>query len=59
MPRMALGQTKKTFHASFESDLATVLEVEAEGRMFCGYTKDHKEGAATFFKKREPVFTGS
>ncbi len=59
MPTLALGQTKKTFHASFESDLATVLEAEAEGQMFCGYTKDHKEGVAAFFEKREPTFSGS
>ena len=59
MPTRALGQMKRILYASFESDLATALEAEAEGQTLCGYTKDHKEGVAAFFEKREPAFTGS
>ncbi len=58
MPTAALARTRQALHASFESDLATALEREAEGQTFCGYTADHKEGVAAFFEKREARFTG-
>jgi 2-(1,2-epoxy-1,2-dihydrophenyl)acetyl-CoA isomerase len=58
MPTSALGKTKHSLYASFESDLATALEREAEGQTFCGYTQDHREGVAAFFEKREARFTG-
>jgi 2-(1,2-epoxy-1,2-dihydrophenyl)acetyl-CoA isomerase len=58
LPTAALGRMKSTLHASFEADLETALEREAEGQTFCGYTQDHKEGVAAFFEKREPNFTG-
>ena len=58
MPTAALGKTKRSLHASFESELETALEREAEGQTFCGYTEDHKEGVAAFFERREARFTG-
>jgi 2-(1,2-epoxy-1,2-dihydrophenyl)acetyl-CoA isomerase len=58
MPTQALGRIKHTLYASFEGDLATVLEAEAEGQASCGYTEDHAEGLAAFFEKRAPDFTG-
>ena len=58
MPTAALGRTKRAFYASFEDDLETVLEREAEGQTFCGHTEDHKEGVRAFFEKREARFTG-
>lgn len=58
MPTRALGQIKKSLHSSFESDLETALEREAEGQTFCGYTEDHQEGVAAFFEKREANFSG-
>ena len=58
MPTAALGMTKRALYASFEGDLETVLEREAEGQTFCGYTADHKEGVEAFFEKREARFTG-
>ena len=57
-PTRALGRIKQSLHASFESDLETALEREAEGQTLCGYTQDHREGVAAFFEKREPSFTG-
>ena len=57
-PTAAIGRTRQALHASFEGDLETVLEREAEGQTFCGYTADHKEGVRAFFEKREPRFTG-
>ncbi|HET7479062.1 MAG TPA: enoyl-CoA hydratase-related protein [Rubrobacteraceae bacterium] len=59
MPTRALGRIKQSLYASFESDLETALEAEAQGQTLCGYTNDHKEGVAAFFEKREAKFTGS
>jgi 2-(1,2-epoxy-1,2-dihydrophenyl)acetyl-CoA isomerase len=58
MPTGALGRIKHSLYASFETDLETALESEAEGQTFCGHTQDHKEGVAAFFEKRAPEFTG-
>jgi 2-(1,2-epoxy-1,2-dihydrophenyl)acetyl-CoA isomerase len=58
MPTSALGRLKQSLYASFETDLETALEREAEGQTFCGSTQDHKEGVTAFFEKREPKFTG-
>jgi len=58
MPTRALGEIKRSLYASFEGDLASVLEAEAAGQAACGYTRDHAEGLAAFFEKREPTFTG-
>ena len=58
MPTQALGRTKQVLHASFESDLETALEKEAEGQTFCGRTEDHEEGVTAFFEKREANFSG-
>ncbi|MDQ3862142.1 MAG: enoyl-CoA hydratase-related protein, partial [Actinomycetota bacterium] len=58
MPTGALGRIKHALYASFETDLETALEGEAEGQTFCGYTQDHKEGVTAFFEKREAKFIG-
>lgn len=58
MPTAALGRIKHALYASFEADLETALESEAEGQTFCGYTRDHKEGVTAFFEKREAKFNG-
>ena len=58
MPTLALGRTKRSLYASFEGDLASVLEIEAEGQAFCGSTTDHAEGVAAVFEKRAPNFAG-
>jgi 2-(1,2-epoxy-1,2-dihydrophenyl)acetyl-CoA isomerase len=58
MPTSALGKIKHSLYASFESDLETALEREAEGQTSCGNTRDYREGVAAFFEKREPNFTG-
>jgi len=58
LPTSALAVVKHSLYASFESDLETALEREAEGQTFCGYTQDHREGVAAFFEKREARFTG-
>lgn len=59
MPTAALGRMKASLYTTFEADLDTALEREAEGQTFCGYTQDHKEGIAAFLEKREAQFTGN
>lgn len=59
MPTQALAQIKATLYASFENDLESTLEREAEGQTLCGHTEDHREGVAAFFERREPRFTGA
>lgn len=58
MPTRALWEIKRSLYASFEDDLASALEAEAEGQAACGYTRDHAEGLAAFSEKRAPEFTG-
>jgi 2-(1,2-epoxy-1,2-dihydrophenyl)acetyl-CoA isomerase len=58
MPTSALGRMKRVLYASFETELETALETEAEGQTFCGFTQDHREGVTAFFEKREARFTG-
>lgn len=58
LPTRAIGRMKKTLHGSFEKDLRSALETEAEGQTYLGYTRDHKEGIAAFLEKREAVFRG-
>jgi 2-(1,2-epoxy-1,2-dihydrophenyl)acetyl-CoA isomerase len=57
-PTRALGLTRRMLWQSFESDLATALNREAESQAACGRSSDHKEGVAAFFEKRKPNFTG-
>ena len=59
LPTQALGKIRHSLLMSFDNDLATALEQEAEGQTFCGFTDDHKEGVAAFFEKRAPTFTGN
>jgi 2-(1,2-epoxy-1,2-dihydrophenyl)acetyl-CoA isomerase len=58
MPTKALALIKKTMYKSFENDLATMLEEEAEGQNVMGKTSDHLEGVQAFFQKRKPHFKG-
>ena len=58
MPTRALSETRRALRASFDWDLESALEREAEGQAMLGRTADHEEGIAAFFEKRDPRFTG-
>jgi 2-(1,2-epoxy-1,2-dihydrophenyl)acetyl-CoA isomerase len=58
MPTRALAAIRHSLRESFEGDLGSALEREADGQALLGRTADHEEGVAAFFEKREPRFTG-
>jgi len=55
---IALGLTKRIVNRSFDLDLETALEREAELQTLCMETQDYKDGIAAFKEKRQPVFKG-
>lgn len=57
-PTKAIGLMKKMLNKSFNSDLETMLEMEAYSQEIAGNTKDHKEGVMAFIEKRKPSFKG-
>lgn len=54
----AMAMTKRALNASWDRDLETALEDEANLQDAAGRTKDHAEGLAAFMEKRPPRFTG-
>ena len=58
MPTRALVAIRRALNASFDGDLQSALEREAEGQTSLGYTYDHEEGVSAFFEKRDARFIG-
>ena len=58
-PTKAIGLMKKMLNKSFNSDLDTMLEYEAQCQEIAGSSSDNKEGVAAFNEKRKPAFTGN
>ncbi len=54
----AIALTKQALNASWERDLGTALEAEADLQDTAGRTRDHAEGLAAFMEKRPARFTG-
>jgi 2-(1,2-epoxy-1,2-dihydrophenyl)acetyl-CoA isomerase len=54
----AIAFTKRALNASWDRDLETALEDEADLQDMAGRTKDHAEGLAAFMDRRPPRFTG-
>jgi 2-(1,2-epoxy-1,2-dihydrophenyl)acetyl-CoA isomerase len=57
-PTKAIALMKKMLNKSFQSDLDTMLEYEAQYQEIAGRSEDNKEGVKAFNEKRKPEFTG-
>lgn len=57
-PTRAIGLCKRTLNIGVTADLATVLDVEAEGQGLASQTEDHWEGVQAFLEKRPANFIG-
>lgn len=57
-PLVSYRYMKENVNLAVRQDFRTILDREAFTHIRCGQTDDHKEGAAAFVEKREPVFKG-
>ncbi len=57
-PTRAIGLMKQAMNQSFESDLETQLEREADGQDELGRSYDASEGIGAFLMKQKPNFSG-
>jgi 2-(1,2-epoxy-1,2-dihydrophenyl)acetyl-CoA isomerase len=57
-PTRALGLSKQLLNASFETDLAALLDREAAYQSLATTSSDLVEGMAAFKERRDPRFTG-
>jgi len=57
-PTRSIGLIKKMLYKSHQSDLETMLDLEAYYQEIAGASADYKEGVAAFNEKRKPLFIG-
>ncbi len=57
-PTIAFRYMKENLNRAMAGELEDCLDLEASHHVHCGQTADHREAAAAFVAKREPVFTG-
>ena len=58
-PTRGFALQKQAFAASLSNSLADQVKLEAQLQTLAGRTDDYREGVASFFEKRNPVFGGS
>ncbi|HYG43793.1 MAG TPA: enoyl-CoA hydratase/isomerase family protein, partial [Bordetella sp.] len=52
----ALSLTKRLFNASLNSDMNTMLDLEAAGQGIARSTEYHRAAAARFMQKQPPLY---
>ncbi len=57
-PTIAFRYMKENLNRAMSGDVNDCLDLEATHHVHCGQTADHKEAAAAFVAKRQPVFVG-
>ena len=57
-PTVAFRYMKENLNRAMGGDVDDCLDLEATHHVHCGQTADHREAAAAFVEKQEPVFTG-
>jgi 2-(1,2-epoxy-1,2-dihydrophenyl)acetyl-CoA isomerase len=57
-PTIAYRYMKENLNRAMAGEVDDCLDLEATHHVHCGRTADHREAAAAFVAKREPVFTG-
>ena len=57
-PTVAFRYMKENLNRAMGGEADDCLDLEATHHVHCGQTADHREAAAAFVAKREPVFTG-
>lgn len=57
-PPRTIGINKSLLHKSMESDIETILELEADVQALLFTTNDFSEGVKAFLEKRRPRFIG-
>jgi 2-(1,2-epoxy-1,2-dihydrophenyl)acetyl-CoA isomerase len=57
-PRIAYRYMKENLNRAEVAELGECLDLEATHHLHTGLTEDHREAAAAFVEKREPVFKG-
>lgn len=58
-PGVAYRYMKENLNRAMSGQLEECLDLEATHHVHCLFTADHREAAAAFVEKREPVFTGA
>lgn len=58
-PSAAYRYMKENLNRAMTREVDECLDLEATHHVHCLFTADHREAAAAFVEKREPVFTGA